>query len=274
MSESKGRKIRLIYGIVLSVFTALIGVLFIAQVLRIYYSGADKPYSYELVSLRLQEIAVPVILWLAAVIGGAVVWSIFPEKKVLSGAMDEKSTLKKLKTRLPELGEEYEEQKQTMRKKAKIRRLVKAVCAGLCVLCAIVCAGYLFNFTNFPVEDNGSKVTAEVLEMVWAVLPWLVACFLFCLVATMYESKLLKEETAVVKSLIAQNAKKGVIVKGKKETKQEQSGLFSSKNLVLYTRVALLCLGVVFVVVGVFNGGMKDVFAKAIKICTECIGLG
>lgn len=274
MSESKGRKIRLIYGIVLSVFTALIGVLFITQVLRIYYSGAEKPYSYELVSLRLQEITLPVILWVIAVIGGAVVWAIFPEKGKLSASVDEKATLGKLKKRLPELGEEYAEEKTKMQKKAKTRTLVRAICAGLCGLCAIVCAVYLFDFKNFPVEDNGSKVTAEVLQMVWAVLPWLVACFLFCLVATMYESKLLKEETALVKSLIAQSAKKGVVVKAKKEEKQEKSGVFSSKNLVLYARVALLCLGVVFVVVGVCNGGMKDVFAKAIKICTECIGLG
>ena len=110
--------------------------------------------------------------------------------------------------------------------------------------------------------------------MVKAVLPWLVACLLLCIGGTMYESKLLKEETALVKTLIAENAKKGVIVKAAKEEKQQKEGLFSSKNWVLYARVALLCLGVVFVIVGVFNGGMKDVFAKAIKICTECIGLG
>ncbi len=274
MSESKGRKIRLIYAVTLSVFTALIGVLFITQVLRIYYSGADKPYSYELVSIRLGEIAVPVIVWLVAVIGGAVVWAIFPENKKVTAVTDERVTLEKLKNRLPELGEEYAEQKQTMAKKAKTRTLIKAICAGLCVLSAIVCALYVFDFRNYPVEDNGSKVTAEVLKMVGAVLPWLIACFLFCIGATMYESKLLKEETALVKFLIADNAKKGVIVKAKRGEKQEKVGLFSSKNLVLYARVALLCLGVVFVVVGVFNGGMKDVFAKAIKICTECIGLG
>ena len=274
MSESKGRKIRLIYAIALSVFTAIIGVLFIVQVLRIYYSGAEKPYSYELVSIRLREISIPVILWLVAVIGGTVVWAIFPENKKLTAAIDEKNTLEKLKKRLPELGEEYAEQEQILAKKTKIRTLVKAVCAGLCILSAVVCAVYLFDFSNYPVADNGSKVTAEVLDMVKAVLPWLVACLLLCIGGTMYESKLLKEETALVKTLIAENAKKGVIVKAAKEEKQEKEGLFSSKNWVLYARVALLCLGVVFVIVGVFNGGMKDVFAKAIKICTECIGLG
>ena len=30
----------------------------------------------------------------------------------------------------------------------------------------------------------------------------------------------------------------------------------------------------VFIVIGMFNGGMDDVLYKAINICTECIGLG
>ena len=37
---------------------------------------------------------------------------------------------------------------------------------------------------------------------------------------------------------------------------------------------ALLCLAVALVVLGVTNGGARDVLAKAVKICSECIGLG
>ena len=46
---------------------------------------------------------------------------------------------------------------------------------------------------------------------------------------------------------------------------------------------ALSCLGfntepfalaVLFIVLGIFNGGMDDVWSKAAAICTECIGLG
>ena len=39
-------------------------------------------------------------------------------------------------------------------------------------------------------------------------------------------------------------------------------------------RLAILCLGVLFIVLGVMNGGSRDVLIKAINICTECIGLG
>ena len=37
---------------------------------------------------------------------------------------------------------------------------------------------------------------------------------------------------------------------------------------------ALFGAGVLLVALGVANGGAQDVLAKAIKICSECIGLG
>ena len=39
-------------------------------------------------------------------------------------------------------------------------------------------------------------------------------------------------------------------------------------------RIALLAVAVMMIVAGTFNGSARDVFGKAVKICTECIGLG
>jgi hypothetical protein len=39
-------------------------------------------------------------------------------------------------------------------------------------------------------------------------------------------------------------------------------------------RGVIAVVGIVFVVLGILNGGMADVLGKAIRICTECIGLG
>ena len=41
-----------------------------------------------------------------------------------------------------------------------------------------------------------------------------------------------------------------------------------------YLRAALYAVAVVLIVLGVMNGGLRDVLVKAINICTECIGLG
>lgn len=39
-------------------------------------------------------------------------------------------------------------------------------------------------------------------------------------------------------------------------------------------RLCILFLSLVFILLGLKNGGMKDVWYKAKTICTECIGLG
>jgi hypothetical protein len=39
-------------------------------------------------------------------------------------------------------------------------------------------------------------------------------------------------------------------------------------------RLGLYGLAALLILLGIFNGGMQDVLTKAIKICTECIGLG
>ncbi len=39
-------------------------------------------------------------------------------------------------------------------------------------------------------------------------------------------------------------------------------------------RSVLLVVALVFILLGVINGGLRDVLVKAINICTECIGLG
>ena len=39
-------------------------------------------------------------------------------------------------------------------------------------------------------------------------------------------------------------------------------------------RLILLAAGAALVVLGILNGGARDVLVKAVNICTECIGLG
>lgn len=39
-------------------------------------------------------------------------------------------------------------------------------------------------------------------------------------------------------------------------------------------RWALLIAAIVLIAAGIFNGSAGDVFTKAIRICTECVGLG
>ncbi|MBQ9785145.1 MAG: hypothetical protein IJW29_06560 [Clostridia bacterium] len=55
---------------------------------------------------------------------------------------------------------------------------------------------------------------------------------------------------------------------------REKKDFNCEKSAILAARVAILALAILFIVLGVRNGGMRDVLQKAIRICTECIGLG
>ena len=47
-----------------------------------------------------------------------------------------------------------------------------------------------------------------------------------------------------------------------------------SPKALLFARCAVVAVAVIFIVVGVCAGGVEAIIAKAVAICTECIGLG
>lgn len=63
----------------------------------------------------------------------------------------------------------------------------------------------------------------------------------------------------------------------RKSKKTEQTGIKVLKTFgfpMNIARTVLFVLALFFLIIGVMNGGMRDVLVKAINICTECIGLG
>ncbi len=56
----------------------------------------------------------------------------------------------------------------------------------------------------------------------------------------------------------------------KKNTRDER---FPSSSVII-VRLVIFLIAVIFIIIGIFNGSLNDVFIKASKICTECIGLG
>ncbi len=69
-----------------------------------------------------------------------------------------------------------------------------------------------------------------------------------------------------------QKVKKVRLPKPPKKERREHPK--ARKFWVVAFRVGLGVAGIALVAVGIFNGGMKDVFLKAVNICTQCIGLG
>ena len=130
MTEEKIRRVRMVYGICLSVLTGIVGLLFIMQVWSIYRSGADNPYTVASISAHFKQIAVPVWLWIMVVVLGAA----FPREETrISAFVDPYATLKKLKKRLPE-----DTNTSEIKKESRFRAIVYVASLILCVVSAVV----------------------------------------------------------------------------------------------------------------------------------------
>ena len=69
------------------------------------------------------------------------------------------------------------------------------------------------------------------------------------------------------------------IIKKEREKYGTGEGISDSEirtagHSVMIVRFALVLLSVTFIIVGILGGDTEDVLGKAIRICTECIGLG
>ena len=127
--------------------------------------------------------------------------------------------------------------------------------AVLAVLfCSVMCLCFLLNKENFTSWD---------LEMVMGrmlihTLPWILISFTVVIIASSLCRRSIEREIKFLRG-----------VPGNKVL--ESSEKQSSVNAV---RIALYVIAAILTVLGICNGGMRDVLIKAINICTECIGLG
>jgi hypothetical protein len=85
---------------------------------------------------------------------------------------------------------------------------------------------------------------------------------MLCFICAELERKSISRETEIYKNAVGLKTDAPPAVEQKKT------------NTLLVVRCAVLALAIGFIALGIFNGGMKDVFDKAVAICTECIGLG
>ena len=87
-----------------------------------------------------------------------------------------------------------------------------------------------------------------------------------CTAFVYFENASINRQITHIKSALA--VQKTTLPKG--NTKKPAS----RSKLVFGIRIAVALVAIIFIVLGIINGGMADVLSKAVNICTECIGLG
>ncbi len=298
MPEKRTFSINRSYGIFFLVLTILLGCLFILQTADIYFSAleardaaraevlaqAEKEgwsdiltdvkvavavksipiYSREIAGARLSKLAPYVCIWLAAVVGAIIIAIVHPVspagKRDPDVMLHEK--LKVSRSRLPATAKDGQEedfrlsvaQYQHIRKQSRILTAAVAVIALVCLLIPFL---YFADFSHFPSKDINAEVAAAVLYA----LPFILVLLGGSIAYVYVQHAMMKKESTALKAAIAA---------GERTAKSEKK----KAPILLVARLTLLVIGVALFILGTQNGSMQEVFIKATKICTECIGLG
>jgi len=130
-------------------------------------------------------------------------------------------------------------------------------------LCMVLILLYVSKGEHFP---NGD-LEPVFLALIGHVLPWIALGLTALMISTVLQEKSMQREIEAAKEQIKLEKSGGVQPKAKEK---EARARVNVRTL----RVVLLVLAAALIAAGVFNGSAHDVFGKAVKICTECVGLG
>ena len=268
-TKTKGR-IHLVYGICLSVLILAVGVCFALSCISIYQSGSS-PFTRESIAAHFDTIAIPTYICIAGVVGGIVLSLALPVDpgKVKSRRHPE-DILDKLSARL-DLTNCDETTAAAISAERKWRKRVTVILGVLSGVTLLPALAWCVNPIHFSIENlNANIKTAAAL-----VIPCAAVSLGLLVGAVLLRHASVARETAAVKTAVKTAPASGKAdAKAIEKVKSDKKNWATDPRFVWGIRGAVLMVGIVFVILGMCNGGMADVLGKAIRICTECIGLG
>ena len=171
---------------------------------------------------------------------------------------------------------------------AKERALQKKLQLGGWIgfaVCMIPILLYITNGAHFALTD-AEGLDHSIVSMVAFVVPWTVIGLACLVVTTVLQGRSIQREADAATALMKEAAAAKAAEAASADAPAAKAPAAAKAGAPLYNtspetarrriliRRVLLVAAVIFVVLGVQNGSMKDVIVKAIRICTECVGLG
>ena len=185
------------------------------------------------------------------------------------------TTLRRLQSRMPVPSEHTQQQRQKIYTWKVYDVISFCVCGALGLLCTCVAIAYVVGGFE-PVSQKGFFAQHQTAEFILRALPWVFGALGTGIFAVYFHAFAQNKQTAIIKELIAEELKRGnKPVIAQKEKKD--GGVFVFTQSVWFlpvVRGVVGALAITLIIVGICNGGMTDVFNKAVRICTQCIGLG
>ena len=259
--------------VLLCAFIAISGICLIASALHIYFSGGDTPYSPETVRSHLL-LCLPALVITFLLAAAAFVLKCFALDKTKSEAVKYPKMI--LKTLYKNYGKEgkklslTEEEKAALTEGRKRIKIYRIASLAVCVIAAAVSLILALNSSSYTIED----VNGSVISILIVALPLAVVALSGLYVSQLFIDKLYEKELGLLLTAIKENSKRGEgeDFLGSPSVLSALKG--KEKQILITVRVAVTALAVYFIILGIFNGGAGDVLGKAVRICTECIGLG
>lgn len=254
-------------GILISIASAASCICFIVGCIMIYLSG-DVPFSRQSVAETFSYIQIPVYISLILIAVGFFLSLFTSEEKAKKKITTDEGMTLEIKRRTNDISAASPALLKKI-KSAKALRFISNALLFIVLVAELIIYVILINKTGI-LQRGGAESTAVTQNTVDALL-WLlpfVACALGITILHSYlNSHLIKKETALLSTLphIKDRAKV------EKTLADANDNGEISTNIV---RIAIFCAALVLAVYGFIAGGYVDVLAKAVAICTECIGLG
>lgn len=253
MSDKKLRIVHIVTGAVISVALAAAAVCLILSAYAIYKSG-ESPYTPESIGAEYAKIAVPLWIAIGSVFAGIILNIALPIPKSKAKALkDPFIRLRIMQKKLP-----ADCNHTGIKHQREVRARSRAVCAILCTIAFIPAIITLCDYDSFTVEN----LTPALLRVVAALAIGAIISGVLLFVLSVIENKSAEREIEWTKVALSGIDKTDKIV------------VKNNDNKVKIVRLVLVGVACALIVIGMTQDGFYDVLQKAIRICTECIGLG
>lgn len=267
MSKDKIKRIHRIYGWITAALILAAGIALMISCVSIYRSG-DHPFSPESIALHFRRISPLIWLCLAAITGGIVLSLALPCTSDKTKAIRDSSvTLRALASRANNL---TAEEQSRIRKEQRLRAGFQAGTVLLILLLALYPAIYFADSSHFTI----ASLNQDIIAAVSIVLTTAALSLGFAVGCVFLNQASRQREIAVYKQALADRSRQAAAPVQVSPQSPKTAMEKYRKPLLLMVRCVIFLLAVNFIVLGIFNEGILDVLGKAIRICTECIGLG
>lgn len=261
MTKSKVSKI---LSIATAICVVLVGLLLIICCAHLYFTGGNNPYSAERVGDYLAWLIFPLALTFLLALAGVIFNAVTGEKV---DELTERTSIEMLESYYTRYSPTSFDKRTValIRAERRKRNIVDLMASMIFSYSLVFILDYLIFIADFSVDNLNS----DVMSALAVCIPIAVFAIMVNFVRAYLDENSAERELEYIKSSIKEHGApkkidKSPIVRNAKK----------KLGYVNVMRIIIGCIAIVFVIIGGINGGMEDVLAKAVKICTECIGLG